>query len=229
MAMDVKRDPKILKRKKIRRIVLAVVGGAAVIAITFVVSGLKPAAPTRPANTVWFGTVQRGPMVREVRGAGQLVPEDIRWISGTVQGRIERIVLLPGAQVEVGTVILELSNPDLAQSVNDAELAWKAAEAQLINARASMATTRMQQETAINDAKSQHEIAKADLEAQKKLFAKGIASDLVVKRAQATLDAARQPPEARGARPPEHDRDGKRPARAAGSQRQPAESDLRSA
>jgi len=188
--MDVKRDPKILKRKKIRRIVLAAVGGAAVIAITFLVSGLKPAAPTAPANTVWFGTVQRGPMVREVRGAGQLVPEDIRWISGTVQGRIERIVLLPGAQVEVGTVILELSNPDLAASVNDAELAWKAAEAQLVNARAGMATTRMQQETAISNAKSQHEIAKADLEAQKSLASQGVASELVVKRAQATLDGA---------------------------------------
>ena len=125
MAMDVKRDPKILKRKKMRRIALAVVGGAAVVAISVAVSNLKPAAPTAPANTVWFGTVQRGPMVREVRGAGTLVPEDIRWISGTVQGRIEKILLLPGAQVEVGTVILELSNPDLAASVNDAELAWK--------------------------------------------------------------------------------------------------------
>ena len=68
MAMDVKRDPKILKRKKMRRIALAVVGGAAVVAISVAVSNLKPAAPTAPANTVWFGTVQRGPMVREVRG-----------------------------------------------------------------------------------------------------------------------------------------------------------------
>jgi HlyD family secretion protein len=190
MAMDVKRDPKILKRKKIRRIALAIVAGAVVIAISVAVGNLKPAAPTAPANTVWFGTVQRGPMVREVRGAGTLVPEDIRWVSSTVQGRIDRIVLLPGAQVEEGTVILELSNPDLKQSVNDAELAWKAAEAQLVNARAGMATTRMTQETAINNAKSQHEIAKADLEAQTKLKAEGIASELVVKRAQATLDAA---------------------------------------
>jgi HlyD family secretion protein len=188
--MDVKRDPKILKRKKIRRIVLAALAGAGVIVISLIVSGLKPAAPTAPANTVWFGTVQRGPMVREVRGAGQLVPEDIRWVSSTVQGRIERIVLLPGAQVEVGTVILELSNPDLAASVNDAKLAWTAAEAQLVNARANLATSRLQQEVALTDAQTQRDLAKADLDAYRELLAGKVVSELEVKRREATLQGA---------------------------------------
>jgi HlyD family secretion protein len=190
MAMDVKRDPKILKRKKLRRILLAIVGGIAVVAISVAVSQLEPASPTVPANTVWFGTVKRGPMVREVRGAGTLVPEEIRWIPATVQGRVERIVLKPGAQVQPGTVILVLTNPDLRQQVNDAELSWKAAEAQLGTARANILTNRLQLEIAVSDAKSSFEIARTDLEAQKKLLADGIVSDLIVKRAQATLDAA---------------------------------------
>jgi HlyD family secretion protein len=129
-------------------------------------------------------------MVREVRGAGQLVPEDIRWVSSTVQGRIERIVLLPGAQVEVGTVILELSNPDLAASVNDAKLAWTAAEAQLVNARANLATSRLQQEVALTDAQTQRDLAKADLDAYRELLAGKVVSELEVKRREATLQGA---------------------------------------
>ena len=64
-------------------------------------------------------------MVREVRGAGTLVPEEIRWIPATTSGRVESIVLRPGASVKPGTVILELSNPDLQQQANNAELDWK--------------------------------------------------------------------------------------------------------
>ena len=76
----------------------------------------------RRRSTVWTGAVKRGAMVREVRGAGTLVPEDIRWIPATTTGRVEEIVLRPAPVVKPGTVILELSNPDLKQQANDAEL-----------------------------------------------------------------------------------------------------------
>ena len=76
-------------------------------------SRLKPAAPTVEAATLWPDTVKRGPMVRQVRGLGTLVPEDIRWIPATTQGRVERIVLRPGTPVKADSVILELSNPQL--------------------------------------------------------------------------------------------------------------------
>ena len=64
--------------------------------ITLGLSRLKPAAPSVEAATVWLDTVKRGPMLRQVRGLGTLVPEDIRWIPATTQGRVERIVLRPG-------------------------------------------------------------------------------------------------------------------------------------
>ena len=109
--MDVKRDPAILRRKKIRRGILLGVGAVAVIAISVAVSRLKPAAPSiaNARSTLWINKVKRGPFVREVRGAGTLVPEDIRWIPATTSGRVEKIVLRPGAQVAPGTVVLELS------------------------------------------------------------------------------------------------------------------------
>lgn len=189
--MDVKRDPAILKRKQRNRLIGGVIAVAAVIGLTVAVSQLQPAAPTVAASAVYSGTVKRGPMVREVRGAGTLVPEDIRWISTTATGKVERLILRAGAKVTPGTVILELSNPDLKQQVSDAELAWKAAVAQLENARSNQATSRMSQENAASDAQSAYLVAQSDLEANKILNAQGIVADQQIKVKQQTVDSAK--------------------------------------
>ena len=107
---------------------------------SFGVSRLKPAAPVVERASVWIDTVKRGPLVREVRGTGRLVPEDLRWIPAAAEGRVERIRLAPGAPVTPDTVILDLSNPALAQAVRDAALQVRAAEAQLANRRAELDT-----------------------------------------------------------------------------------------
>jgi HlyD family secretion protein len=188
--MDVKRDPAILKRKKMRQAIILGLVAVAVAVISVAVGRLQPAAPSVPEGTLWFGTVKRGPMVREVRGAGTLVPEDIRWIAATVTGRVERIVLRPGASVKPGTVILILSNPDLRQQVNDAELAWKGAKAQLETAAANLRTSRLSQELDVANAQSALNLAQSDLEANKSLNAQGLVPDLTIKRLQAAVDQA---------------------------------------
>ena len=124
------RPESVKRQKKVRRAIYIAVGLAAVAAITLGVSRLKPAAPSVERATVWIDTVKRGPMTRQVRGSGTLIPEDIRWIPATTQGRVERILLRPGAEVKPDTVILEMSNPDLQQSVKDAQLAFQSAEAE---------------------------------------------------------------------------------------------------
>src|SRR5262245_38384349 len=154
MAMDIKRDPAILKRKKLRQAIILGLGVIAVVVISVAVSRLKPAAPSVPEGTLWFGTVKRGPMVREVRGAGRVVPEESRWITATTSGHVEKIILRAGAEVKPGTVILQLSNPDLKQAANDAELAWRAAQAQLANQTATLNTTMLQLQNAVTDAES---------------------------------------------------------------------------
>ena len=85
------------------------------------ISRLKPAAISVDRAAVWVDTVKRGPMLRQVRGLGTLVPEDIRWIAASKEGRVEKIVVRPGAKVQPDTVILELSSPDLEQAALDAE------------------------------------------------------------------------------------------------------------
>src|ERR671919_646018 len=120
--VDIARSPSVAKKKKIRRTIYATAAAVVVILITVGVSRLKPAAPSVERAAVWIDTVKRGPMLRLVRGSGTLVPEEIRWINTTTSGRVERIVLRPGATVAPGTVILELSNPELQQSVKEAQL-----------------------------------------------------------------------------------------------------------
>jgi len=191
MAMDVKRDPAILKRKRIRQFIIWTFVAAAVIVTSVAVSHLKPAAPSVQASTLWYGTVKRGPMVREVRGAGTLVPEVIRWVTSTTSGRIEKLTLRAGAQLQPGTVIMELSNPDLVNLVNTAELSYKSQMATLENQKSTMKTTRMQQTAAVSNAKSQYEVNLAKYEADSKLQAQGIVGEMTVKQDKAQVDQAK--------------------------------------
>ncbi len=189
--MDVQRDPQILKKKKLRRAIFGVIGLLAIIAVSYYISRLPQAAPTVAANSLYFGTVKRGDIVRDVRGAGSLVPEDVRQITTTSNGRVENIVLRPGAEVKPGTVILELSNPDLKQQVGDADLAVKAAVAQLENAKVNLATTRMQLENGVSNAQGQFDLATNDLKANKTLQTQGIVSDMVIQTKEAALNQAK--------------------------------------
>src|ERR1044072_6321407 len=105
-------------------------GNFAFVITTEAVAKLKPAAP--PVESPWTDKVKRGPMVREVRGPGTLVPEEVHWISAVTEGRAERVLVQPGATVKPGTVLLELSNPDEQLQSLDAERALTAAQAQLV-------------------------------------------------------------------------------------------------
>src|SRR5215831_17015421 len=136
-AMDIAR-PDQTRRKRIRRTVYGVSALTVVLMITVGVSKLKPAAPGVERATVWIDSVKRGPMLRDVRGQGTLVPEDIRWIPATTEGRVERIVLRPGTTVTPDSVILELTNDQLETDVQDAQLKLEAAEASLANLRVQM-------------------------------------------------------------------------------------------
>ena len=191
--MDVQRDPAILKRKKRNRVFAAIGVGIAVVALTVAVSRLEPAAPTvaDSESVLYFGTVKRGPFTREVRGAGTLVPDDIRWITATTSGRVERIVLHPGAEVQIGTVILELSNPDLEKSVRNAEMMLKTALANLENQRTTLANARLQQEANIADFESSHKVALADLQMNQSLAEGGLVSKQQLLQKQAVVDQAK--------------------------------------
>src|SRR5436309_793751 len=126
--MDVKREG-VAKKKMIRRIIYGIVVLTAVPLITWWLSKLKPAAPSVARETVWIDTVKRGPMLRQVRGLGTLVPEDIVWIPTQFEGRVDKIMLRSGEKVKPDTVLLVLGNPDMELAANDLEWQLKQAEA----------------------------------------------------------------------------------------------------
>src|SRR5689334_19332637 len=182
--VDIARPESVKRKKKIRRLVYGAAALVRVALITPAVSRLKPAAPSVERGTVWIDTVKRGPMIRQVRGSGTLIPEDIRWIPATTQGRVERILLRPGAEVKPDTVILEMSNPDLQQSVKDAQLAAQSAQAAFDNRKADLENALLTQESQLATIESNLKVAALDLEANEKLAKDGLVSELMVKQKQ---------------------------------------------
>src|SRR4051794_3935958 len=174
--------PSQARKKRIKRILYVTAAVVVVGGISLGVSRLKPAAPTVDRAVVWIDSVKRGPMVRQVRGSGTLVPEDIRWIPAQTQGRVERIVLRPGAQVTPDTVILELTNPDLENSVRDAELAYKSAQAAYQNRKAELESSLLSQEATVANIESQSKQADLDLQANETLFKESLISQLTLQQ-----------------------------------------------
>jgi HlyD family secretion protein len=174
--------PSQARKKKIRRILYATAAVIVVGGISLGVSKLKPAAPTVDRAVVWIDAVKRGPMLRQVRGSGTLVPEDIRWINTQTSGRVERIVLRPGAQVTPDTVILELTNPQLEQAVRDAELGYKSAQAGFTNRKAELQSALLSQESAVAQIETQSKQADLDLQANETLYKEGLISLLTLQQ-----------------------------------------------
>jgi HlyD family secretion protein len=180
--------PSQARKKKIRRILYISLAVVVVAGISLGVSKLKPAAPSVDRAVVWIDSVKRGDIPRQVRGSGTLVPEDIRWIPAQTQGRVERIVLRPGAQVTPDTVILELSNPELTQSVMDAQLAYQSAQAAFANRKAELQSALLSQEAATANIETQYKQAALDLEANETLFKEGLVSELTLKQKRGLAD-----------------------------------------
>ena len=185
--VDIARPPSVIRKKKIRRAIYGAVALVAIGAITVGVSRLKPAAPSVDRATVWVDTVKRGQMLRQVRGSGTLVPEDIRWISATTAGRVERIVLRAGAIVEPNTVILELSSPSVEQANREAQLAYQSALAAYENRRADLDSALLTQESNLATIESNYKQAELDLNSNLELQKSGLVAELVVKQKQGAV------------------------------------------
>src|SRR5215467_2309256 len=178
--MDIVR-PHIAKKKRRRRILFASGGALALVVITVALSHLKPAVPSVDRSTVWIDTVKRGPMVRQVRGLGTLVPEDIRWIPANTEGRVEKINIWPGTHVDADSVILEMSSPELEQTASEAQSKASAAEADLVTSRATLQRELLDQEAITAKAKSDYEQAKMERETNDQLAKNGLVAELQYK------------------------------------------------
>ncbi|MEY2600909.1 MAG: HlyD family secretion protein [Verrucomicrobiota bacterium] len=177
-SMDVPREGVAAKKRK-RRILIISASAVGLILATFALSRLKPAAPSVDRSSVWIDTVKRGPMVRQVRGLGTLVPEEFRWLPTTTEASVEKILIWPGTKVEPGDVILELTSPELEQSAHEAESKAKGAEAELASEKATLQRELLDQESKAAVAHSAYEQAKMERQTNDQLAKNGLVADLV--------------------------------------------------
>jgi len=155
-----------------------------VLATTLGLRSLKPAAPRVDRAAVWIDSIQRGPLVIEVRGPGTLIPERIRYISAVTAGRVERRLAEPGQEVHPETVLLELSNPDVQLEALESERQLTVAQADRVNLKVTLESQRLNQEATVATAKSAYMDAKRTAEASEGLAAKELISAMEASRAR---------------------------------------------
>ena len=185
--MDIAR-PSRAREKKMRQLAA---GGAAIVVVLLITLGLsrlKPAAPTVERSTVWVDTVTRGEMLRQVRGLGTLVPEEIRWIPALTEGRVERRVLEPGSEVKADSVVLELSNPELELTVLEAESRLRAAEAAYTELKVRLESQRLDQQAAAARVQADYHQARLRADADEELAREGLIADITLKLSKVTAD-----------------------------------------
>jgi len=186
--MDIQRTG-VARSRRIRHAAYGAVALAAVLLITLGLSRLEPAAPTVERSTVWVDTVQRGSMLRQVRGSGTLVPVEVRWIPARTDGRVERRIALPGTPVKANTVILELSNPQLEQEALDAEMVLRRVEAEYSDLRVRVEREMMSQKASTAQIESEYLEAKLTSERDEQLAQSGLVSDLNVRISRARAES----------------------------------------
>src|SRR6266849_5398239 len=187
--MDIAR-PEFKTQKRRRQMIIGAVVVLTLAAVTVGISRLKPAAPTVERGTVWTDTVKRGPMLRQVRGIGSLVPtqESVRQIPAETEATVVRIHMLPGSQVEAGTLLLEMSNPQTEQAAVDAQLQLKAAEAEYRSLRVKLESDLMNQKAGAATVHADHSQAQRQADTDKSLYELGVISGLAYKSSKDKAD-----------------------------------------
>jgi HlyD family secretion protein len=178
--MDVKRP----QRKYRRRLKLAAYAALCVLAVALITYGLsrmERAAPSVERSTLLLDTVKRGQMLRQVRGPGTLIPEEIRQIAAPVEGRVEQRLVKPGEEVTAGTVLVELSNPTLKQAATDVEYQIKTAQADLNNLHSKLESDRMSQQASLAEVQSEYNQARIQLDADEQLAKEGLVPVLTLR------------------------------------------------
>lgn len=186
--MDV---PRASKGKRKRWILMAV-GALLLIVTTVALARLKPAAPAVDRDIIFTGTVQHGTMIRQVRGPGTLVPEHVRFISAVTAGRVERRLVQPGEHVTAGTVLMELSNPDVQLEALEAERQLAAAEANLVELQTNLQAQRLNQAGVVASTRSQFQQAERTLASMEELAAKNLVAGNELEQARDQVNELRE-------------------------------------
>lgn len=179
--MDVPRENTGRIRKKW---IMGGVGALLLIIATVAVAQLEPAAPSVDRDVIFTGQVEHGTMIRAVRGPGTLVPEHIRWVSAVTAGRVERRLVETGAMVDAGTVIMELSNPDVQLQALEAERQLATAQSGLVEVATNLQTQRLNQAGIVAQTRSQFQQAERTYQSNQELAEKELIARNVLQQSR---------------------------------------------
>lgn len=185
--MDIKREG-VGRKKLIRRVALVTVAALALGATIYSLSRLKPAAPTVESATLWYGTAKRGSMLRQVRGLGTLVPQEILLVPASSEGRVDKRVMLAGTKVTANTIIIELSNPELMSALSESMWAIKAGEAEMLDLKARLNRERLEQKSKTAQTQSEQVQAQLQYDRDDKLFKEGLTPNLTLMLSKAKAE-----------------------------------------
>jgi HlyD family secretion protein len=187
--MDISR-PDLKRRKRQRTFIYASIAVVLAAAATFFVLRLKPAVPSVERSAIWTDTVKRGPLVRQVRGPGTLVPREdkIRLIPAETEATVVRIRVLPGAKVKADTVLMDLVDPTLQQQLLDAQLQLKGAQADYLNTRAKLQSDLLTQKAGAATVGADQQQAKLQAQTDKSLYDLGVISGLTYSASKGKSD-----------------------------------------
>lgn len=177
--MDIARTPTTKSRRP-----LLIGGGVLAFAAILGMTRLKPAAPSAERVSLSIDTVVSGPMLREVRAAGSLVPEQVRWISAVAPGRVERKLVQPGAKVTPETVLMEMTNPDVEIQLLQAERQLTEAQAALVALQVSLENQRLTQAGLVAQVRTEHAEAERNAKAADAMAGQQLLSPFEVARAK---------------------------------------------
>lgn len=173
MDVPVHRTRRILP-EKIRPVYIAI--ALALIALVTLSFTIESALPSVNNDSVWLGEVRQGEFSHEIRGVGNLVASDNRWISTASSGIVEQVLVKPGARVKSDSILLKLQNIELEQDFKQAEWELNAAEAKFLALKAEIQEQNLEQEMLVAQAKMEVEVALMNQKAQRPLAEQNIIS-----------------------------------------------------
>ena len=179
--MDIPRP----EQRRRRRTRLWIIGSGVALLLVLATVGLaklEPAPLSVSRASIWTEPVHEGEMLLQVRGTGTLVPREIRWIAAQTDARVERIVVRPGAKVEPGTLLVEMSNADLAQETEAARYSLKAAEADLAEMQLRLKSEQLDQRARVAAARADYEGTRLQSDAEEPLAEQGVVPAIQHKR-----------------------------------------------
>jgi len=184
--VDIQKSQTEITQRRWRRKVIPVGVAVVLLVAAYLVARLGPATPEVDRSGLWIDTVQLGDVPRELRGVGELAPQDdaSRWVSAELDGRVDRKLLERGAVVTSDTVILQLSNRDVEQAAQEARLELQGAEAAYTSLEASLQSDLLALRSASASIEAQQADATLQAEVDSKLASDGLLAELIARQSE---------------------------------------------